>query len=331
MKYTINFSSYFIAKELRKRGYSVTPHYDLDLLLIEKDGRSMYTHASITVQQTSSFLLCRDKFLSKEVLLRGGFPTARGAVITKDSIEEVSKLRFPLAVKPLNLSGGVGIALNLRSVEEVAEYFSGHPDYEAVLAEEMLRGQDTRILIVRGKFFAACQRDPASVIGDGSHTLEELIRSENERREKILHRQHTEGVIDEDIFPILFDVDLTRFIEQIGHTLGYVPVEGQRVFVRPNANVGSGGTSIDVTDTICSENRRLCEEVAKALKMTTVGIDLLIDDLSRPIQEQPGCGIVEVNASPGLSLHILTQIGQHHDPTPLIVDEIEEYLEKQTA
>lgn len=322
----LNLSSFFIKKELTGRGYRVTSFYDNDLLLIEKDGKQYYTHASITVQNTTAYLICRDKLLTKQVLLNFQFPTAKGMLLTRESINDVTQLTFPIVLKPLNLSGGVGISIDVRTLEEVQTYFDLHPTYTQVLAEQSLKGKDTRVLIVRGKFFAACQREPAFVIGDGIHTIEELIHSENFKRAESQRRQNQDNVWDEDVFPILFDVDCKDHIQKQGFELSYIPKNDEKIFVRLNANVASGGVSIDVTDEVCPEIRELCEKVAKKLGMTTVGIDLMSESLSVPLEHQSGAGIVEVNASPGLSLHILTYIGKRRNPVPLIVDEIEENL-----
>lgn len=322
----LNLSSFFIEQELCKRGYSVTSFYDNDLLLIEKNGKRLYTHSSITQQQTSSYLICRDKFLTKEVLYHFGFPTAKGVLVSRSDTSKVKTLQFPIALKPTHLSGGIGISLNVSNEEDVKKYFLNHPEYMQVLAEEMLEGKDTRVLIVRGKFFAACQREPASITGDGVHTIEEIITKENQRREEILLRQQHENVWDEDIFPILFDVDCKTVIEQGGYRLDTILENGKKIFVRSNSNVASGGSSVDVTDLVCPEIRNLCESIAQKIRMTTVGIDIMSQNLSEPLAKQSRAGVVEINASPGLSLHILTHIGTRRNPVPLIVDEIEENL-----
>lgn len=327
----LNLSSFFISKELMRRGFTVTGFYDNDLLLIEKNGKKFYTHASITVQQTTAHLICKDKFLSKEVLRRFGFPTPKGIILTKAtlaSLEAITSLQFPIALKPLNLSGGVGVSVNISSLDEVKTYLETHPNYDKVLAEEMLSGKDTRILVVRGKFFAACQREPASIVGDGVHTIEEIVATENIRRAEIQNKQDAAGEWIEDIFPILFDTDAKKYIEQSGFQLTTVPQSGQKIFVRANANVASGGSSVDVTDDVCPEIRLLCENVAQALNMTTIGVDLMSENLSQPLDRQERAGIVEINGSPGLSLHTLTHIGTRRDPSPLIVDEIEEVMSK---
>lgn len=319
----LNLSSFFIEKELTRRGYAVTPFYDNDLLRIEKSGKRFYTHASITNQQTTSYLICRDKYLTKEILKQFGFPTAKGVLLNRENISDVKNLDFPIALKPTNLSGGVGVSLHISTQADIEKYFMDHPEYTQVLAEEMFEGKDTRVLIVRGKFFAACQREPASIIGDGAHTIEEIITSENKRREEILLRQQRENVWDEDIFPILFDVDCKTFIRQSGYELHTTLENGKKIFVRSNSNVASGGSSVDVTDLVCNEMRSLCESIAEKIKMTTVGIDIMSASLSEPLEKQSKAGVVEINASPGLSLHILTHIGTRRNPVPLIVDEIE--------
>lgn len=322
----LNFSSYFIEEELKKRGFQVKSFYDNDLLMIERDGKRMFTHSSITKQETSSYLICRDKYLSKQVLSHFHFPTAKGVLLSRDNPEDILDLSFPLALKPANLSGGTDVSLGIQSTEEIREYFRLHPNYSHVLAEEMLSGEDVRILIIRGKFFAACRREPPTIEGNGQDSIQKIIEDINIIRERELLEQQQSGSWTKDILPILFDHESTKWIQKQGYDLTDILPIGKKIVVRPNSNQSTGGSTRDVTDEVCPNIQELCEQVAQSIHMSTIGIDLMCESLSRPLSEQVKAGIVEINASPGLSIHILTHVGTRRNPAPLIVDEIEENL-----
>lgn len=316
-------SSYFLQQELLRRGFSVTTFDDPYLLLIEKNGKQRFTHASKTTASSAQFFVCKDKFLTKQVLQGFGFPVARGVKITKDEIAKTSELTFPVVIKPLLLSGGEDIVVGVRTPQEIESYFDTHP-YTELLIEEMLTGVDTRMLIIRGTFFAACRREPASVVGDGTHTLAELVEQENVKRQEIIRKEQQQGTFETNTVPILFDEQAEKVIREQGKEASYVPAAGERFFVRSNANVSTGGRAIDVTDEVGQPIRELCEAIARKLGMTTLGIDIMTDDLRAPLSLEHGYGIVEINASPMLVLHSLVHEGQRRDPVPLLVDEIEE-------
>jgi len=322
-------STWFIKQEFEKRGYVVKTFDSIFLLLAEKDGKHFFTHVSKTVQQTTSYLICKNKYLTRQVMAQFGYPNPKFQLLKKDEPIVLSGLQFPVVIKPLLLSGGEDVALSITSVEEIEAYRKAHPQYSELLLEETLKGNDTRVLIIRGKFFAAVQRRPASVVGDGTHTVEALVRIENERRAKLKEDDARNNAYTTDLELIVFDDEARHVLIDAGYTDQSVVPNGIRIEVRKNSNVSTGGSSIDVTELVCKETQALCEKLAKDLRMTTVGIDIMTEDLSKPLDSNPSWGIVEVNSSPGLDLHILTDEGQRRNPVPLIVDEIEEYLQKQ--
>ncbi|HSW89571.1 MAG TPA: hypothetical protein VLH19_01735 [Patescibacteria group bacterium] len=326
----LSWSTYFMCEELKKRGYSTISFDNQFIVHVSKNDKHFYIHAGNGPrEQMATYMLCRNKYTMKQVVTKFGFPTSKFMKITPKTTDDVSQLQFPLVLKPLDRFGGTGVVVGIISLEDVRKYFEKHPTYEEALAEEMLEGEDTRILIVRGKFFAGAKRIPAFVNGDGAHTIQELVWIENERRAKIKADDEKNQTYTTDLDLILFDDDSLSLLQETGLSAQSIPKVGQRVFVRKNANTSTGGISIDVTDQVGPEIRSQCEQLAEVLDMGLAGIDVMTKDLSKPLNIEERSGIIEVNSSPGLDLHILTDEGQRHNPVPLIVDEIEEYLAKE--
>lgn len=325
----LSVSSWFLREELIARGFTVETFDNPLLLRAEKHGHFLYTHGSKTLTSASEFFICKQKYLAKQIMLRNGIATAHAELIHKSNPVLPPSLRVPLVLKPRDGEGGKDIVIGITTNEMVSSYFETHPHYDDVLAEELLLGQDTRILIIRGKFFAAVQRTPACVIGDGIHTIRQLVGLENNRRTVLKETDEQRQTYTTDLDLIVFDQTSTGVLQEQGKDEEMIPLLSERVFVRKNSNVSMGGTSVDVTEQVGEAIQRECERLASVLGMTTVGIDIMTTNLSQPLNVEKSSGVVEVNASPGLDLHILTDEGTRRNPVPLIVDEIEEFLTAQ--
>jgi cyanophycin synthetase len=315
-----------MGQELLKRGFTVTEidpsFYFATNGIISFYGESSKTPAQSTLVQT----ICVHKDTTKLFLQHHNFPTAYFVIITPSRWEEVQKLHFPVVAKPLALSSGEGVRTGIKSIEELREYFVEH-NYQKILVEETLQGEDTRLLVIRGQFFAAVKRLPAYVIGNGQDSIAELIMKESKRREALLDRQKETGIMESNIYPILDDYEIDLTLQNQGLNRFSVPQENERVFVRRNANVSTGGVSIDVTNEVGPALRQMCADIALAMGANTLGIDVMTYDLSLPLDTQAGTGIVEINHSPGLALHAFPYEGKPRDPSALLVDEILEFLQ----
>ncbi|HEX8388293.1 MAG TPA: Mur ligase family protein, partial [Sphingomonas sp.] len=195
----------------------------------------------------------------------------------------------------------------LRAAFELAARHSRH-----VIVERQLPGNDHRILVVGGKVVAVAERVPARVIGDGLHSIEQLIADVNAdpRRgvghEKVLTR-------------IKVDDALVQLLAKTGRTLGTVPMAGEEVRLRDTANLSTGGTAVDRTDEIHPDNRAIAEQAAAVVGLDLAGIDFLSPDISGPVRETGG-GIVEVNAAPGFRMHLEPSEGTPRDVAGPVID-----------
>lgn len=246
---------------------------------------------------------------AKEFLDDLGFPVPHGAIAftVKDAEQAAEKIGYPVVTKPVAGHKGQGVTTGITSrhmVEmgfEIAKEASDNKT-DGIIVEKMVTGTDHRLLTVKGKFIAALQRIPAFITGDGKHSIEELIEIENARPERADTPRSPLGKIK-------IDDNLVQFIKDKGFSLRGVPKANENVVLRRVANISAGGVSVNVTDIIHPLNIKLAEDVAKFLNVHALGIDLLAEDISKPWTESP-CAIIEINAGPGVFMHLVPARGQ---------------------
>ncbi len=252
--------------------------------------------------------LCQEKPLTNRLLRAVGVPVPEGrAVSSADEAWQVAQeVGLPVVVKPDSGNQGKGVSVNLSSEAEVRAAYEIANGYESdVLVERYIQGQDYRLLVVNGKLVAAARRDPAQVISDGQHTVAELVEIVNQdpRRRPGHSSVMTQIQID----------DAARLVlQQQNLTAESVPPADQVIKLRTNCNLSTGGTATDVTDEVHPSNVRLAQLAAQILALDVAGIDILCHDIRRPLAEQDGA-IVEVNAAPGLRMHLYPASGTPRD------------------
>ncbi len=244
--------------------------------------------------------IASDKSLTNALLSSAGLPVPRSRVVhTHDgAAEAAAEVGFPVVVKPLDGNHGRGVALDLRTGDDVRRVFQQAYDESRngdVVVESFVSGNDYRILIVGGKLAAVAERVPASVVGDGTHTVHELVEIENAdpRRgighEKVLTRISITAAAHELLAKQDLDLDA-------------VPEQGRRVMLAATGNMSTGGTSIDRTFEAHPDNVEIAETAAQVVGLDVAGIDFIAPDIAVPVREQGGA-IVEVNAAPGFRMH----------------------------
>lgn len=252
--------------------------------------------------------LCQEKPLTNHLLRQVGVPVPAGGVVTSadEAWAMAQEVGLPVVVKPADGNQGKGVSVNLNSEAEVRQAYAITSEFsQEALVERFLYGHDYRLLVVNGKLVAAARRDPAQVVGDGHHTIAQLIEILNQdpRRRPGHGSTLTRVELNEA-------VQLT--LHQQGLTSSDVPTSGQTVRLRNNSNLSTGGTATDVTDDVHPRNVQVAELAAQILALDVAGIDVVCRDISRPLSEQGG-GIVEVNAAPGLRMHLHPATGQPRD------------------
>jgi cyanophycin synthetase len=267
--------------------------------------------------QTSSIAesIAKDKQLTRQVLQTVGVPTPDGRTVhsAEDAWEAAQEIGLPVVVKPQDGNFGRGVATNLTTVEQVAKaYELARPEGDGVIVERHAEGSDFRLLVVGDKVVAAARREPANVVGDGAHTVRELVEVENK------NPLRSDGHATPLSFLPLDGLALEVLASQ-GFTPESIPAAGQRVLIRRNANLSSGGTATDVTDFIHPEIAGRAVDAAKAVGLDICGIDVVVRDISKPLEVQGGV-VVEVNAGPGLRMHLAPSSGTPRPVGEAIVD-----------
>lgn len=256
-----------------------------------------------------------DKEETKALLEAAEIPVPSGTVIRSlEALEEaVEKYGYPLVIKPIDGNHGKGNTTNITTWEQAITAFEAAQKYgRSSIIEKFITGYDFRILVINYKFICAALRTPASVIGDGSSTIQLLIDSTNSdpRRgyghEKVLTQ-------------ITIDQFTQKMLDEKNYSLDTVPPKGELVLLKPTANLSTGGTSNDVTDEVHPANIVMCERIAKIIGLDICGIDIMASDLRTPVSENGGA-ILEVNAAPGFRMHIEPSEGLARNVAEPVVD-----------
>jgi cyanophycin synthetase len=259
--------------------------------------------------------IASDKRLTHQILEQLGLPVPRQSMVydPQDAIDEAERLGYPVVIKPLDGHHGNGVAINLKTSEEVRAAFEKAREHcSRVIVEACQAGQDHRILVVDGRVVAVAQRIPGHVVGDGRLSVAELIESVN--------RDPRRGVGHEKVLTRLeVDDQARRLLAQAGLSLDSVPEEGRIVYLRSTGNLSTGGTSTDKTDVIHEENRDMAERAVKAIGLDVGGVDFISPDITRSYKEVGGA-IVEINAAPGLRMHVAPTEGRPRDVAGPVLD-----------
>lgn len=286
------------------------------LILLGQGSRQKRVRATITgCTSLIGAELAGNKAQTKRLLALAGLPVPRGeAFATADAaLAEAFRIGFPVVVKPLDGNHGRGVTTDIMG-EAVfrAAFASARQRSRKVIVERQLPGNDHRILVVGGKVVAVAERLPARVVGDGVRSIAELIEALNaDPRRGSGHANVLTRVEIDDALHVMLD--------RQGLTLESVAAAGVVVLLSGTANLSTGGTAIDRTDQIHPVNAMIAEQAAAAIGLDVAGIDFLSPNIALPIHETGG-GIVEVNAAPGLRMHLAPTEGRARDVARPIVD-----------
>ncbi len=258
--------------------------------------------------------IAQDKDLTKSLLHAAGVPVPMGR--PADSLEEAwaiaQEVGLPVVVKPQDGNQGKGVSVNITDRAAFDAAYATAVRYGVVMVEKFLPGHDYRLLVVGNKLVAAARREPPLVVGDGKHTVRQLVDQVNADPRRGTGHSTSLTKIRFD------DIAIGRLREQ-GLEPESVPVKGRRVILRNNANLSTGGTATDVTDDVHPEVAARVIEAAQMVGLDICGVDVVCESVMRPLEEQNG-GIVEVNAAPGLRMHISPSYGKGRDVGKAVID-----------
>jgi len=255
-----------------------------------------------TVASTTSSIaveIACDKEETKNLLEAAEIPVPRGRIIydEEDMQAAIDKIGYPIVLKPVNGNHGKGATTNIRTWDDAVVALAAAKKYgRAVICEKFITGRDFRLLVINYKFVAAALRTPAAVIGDGKHTIQELI--------DIVNQDPRRGYGHEKVLTSIKVDDFTMdILNKKEYTLDTILADKEELWLKPTANLSTGGTATDVTDFVHPTNVFMAERIARIIGLDICGIDIMAPDLSVPITENGGA-ILEVNAAPGFRMHL---------------------------
>lgn len=249
--------------------------------------------------------IAQDKELTKKLLSSAGVPVPNGRTVTDadDAWLAMCEIGAPVVVKPADGNQGKGVTVNIASRESLElAYVAARKISADVLVERYIPGNDFRLLVVGERLVAAARRDPPLVIGDGKHSVRELVERVNRdpRRGEGHATSLTKIRLDEIALASLAAQHLNA---------DSIPNKGARVQLRNNANLSTGGSATDVTDNVHPELAASAVAAAQMIGLDVCGIDVQCDNVHQPLQQQGGA-IIEVNAAPGLRMHLQPSYGK---------------------
>ena len=258
-----------------------------------------------------------DKDLTKRLLTQCGIPVPEGQIVkTADEAWEAAQdIGLPVVVKPLDGNRGWGVSLDVNTEEGVrTAWTAAEKEGSEVLIERYVRGDEHRVLVVGDRVVAATRGETACITGDGTSTVEQLIDSQ-------INTDPRRGIAEG------FPLDLIRLhtprgemslleIQRQGLKPDSVPEKGRIVVVQRNGNLNN-----DVTDLVHPEVAAVATLAARVIGLDIAGIDIVTQDISRPLEETKGA-IIEVNAGPGLLMHVKPAVGQPRPVGKAIVEHL---------
>lgn len=259
--------------------------------------------------------IAQDKELTRTLLEEGGVPVAEGRPVADaaDAWAAAQEIAAAVVVKPRDGNQGRGVSVNLTTREEIERaWHIARAESSAVVVERYVPGADYRILIVGGRMVAAAHRRPPIVIGDGISTVRQLVDRVNQDPRRC-------GDHACSLSPIEIDAVAIAVLAEQGLDPQSVPDSEQTVFLRNNANLSTGGTAEDVTDIVHPDVAARAVDAARIVGLDIAGIDIVADDIAVPLEGQQGA-IIEVNACPGLRMHLEPAEGTPRDVGAAIVD-----------
>ena len=249
--------------------------------------------------------IAQDKELTKKLLDAAGVPVPVGRPVADldDAWAAMCEIGAPIVVKPVDGNQGKGVTVNVMTREHLQiAYNAALKISDDVMVERFIPGSDFRFLVIGNQLVAVARRDPPTVIGDGVHSVRELVELVNsDPRRGTGHATSLTKIRLDDIAHARLDLQ--------GYKVDSVPVMGARVVLRNNANLSTGGSATDVTDDVHPEMAASAISAAQMIGLDIAGVDVVCDSVLLPLEQQGG-GIVEVNAAPGLRMHLQPSFGK---------------------
>ncbi|MFT3806540.1 cyanophycin synthetase [Arenimonas sp.] len=259
--------------------------------------------------------LASDKEETNKILGSLGLPVPRQELVQSESgaVRAARRIGYPVVTKPYNGNHGRGISIRLTNEAEVIAGFNKAKEISrSVIVETYLEGDDHRLLVVNGELVAATRRTPGHVVGDGKHSIRQLV--------DIVNQDPRRGVGHEKVLTRLeLDAQAEMMMARAEVNADSVPQKDRVIYLRSTANLSTGGTATDVTDVIHPDNRDMAVRAIKAIGLDVGGVDFLSTNIAESYKSIGG-GICEVNAAPGFRMHVAPSEGKSRDVAGPVID-----------
>ncbi|OGV44117.1 MAG: hypothetical protein A3F46_10630 [Legionellales bacterium RIFCSPHIGHO2_12_FULL_42_9] len=251
----------------------------------------------------SSLNIANNKCCMNKLLENAGFPVPKSYTLGKEDLKNepleslIQGLRFPLVAKPMTgTASGKDVLCNITNITQLQTYMNKcMPEHQFITVEEFHGGLSAyRVLVFFNKVIGVVQRFPAAVVGDGTHSIKELIAIDNVKREKRIKTL--------PLGPIKVDEEYQIRLAELNMTLETVPNDKETIVLCYTCNSTRGGTMKSLGKKICKENARLLCQAAQTLNLNIVGFDVQCEDILIPIAKSRGV-IIEANSNPDISIH----------------------------
>jgi cyanophycin synthetase len=259
--------------------------------------------------------LASDKEETNRILGSLGLPVPRQVLVSDNAgaLKAARKLGGPVVLKPYNGNHGRGITINIAGDDEIrAAFEAARVHSRSVIVETFVGGDDHRLLVVNGELIAATRRTPGHVVGDGTHTVAELV--------ELVNQDPRRGVGHEKVLTRLeLDAQAELMLARAGYDAGSVPQPDEIVPLRSTANLSTGGTATDVTDIIHPDNRDMAVRAVRAIGLDVGGVDFISPNIAESYKTAGGA-ICEINAAPGFRMHVAPSTGTPRDAAGPVID-----------
>lgn len=287
-----------------------------NLISVQHNNKEYIIHEG-TISDANSliaFWISNDKWMTRQILQRKGISLAKGILLERGYQADIlDTIHLPAVVKPVNTDHGIAVSTNIKTRQELifaidyAFKFAGK-----VIVEEFFPGQEYRFLVVDSQVRAVACREPANVTGDGKSTIRQLTDKKNVGRGDDYRHPLLKIIIDEEV---------NRHLNALSMSPETILRKGEKVYLRKNSNLSTGGDSIDVTDDITDSYKGVAVKAASAAGLKIAGIDIIIKDLGRTASPEDYI-VVELNAPAMLSMHNYPYIGNNRHVEKYVLDSI---------
>lgn len=320
--------SYTIALEAWRRGLKITFHSRLvkktkqhlpGFLFTISDDEKSYRFYKARGPQVSKKAVVQggNKIISKELLDKAGIPVPKGKLFPKEeSAEQIiafaEEVGYPVVLKPLGGDQGKGVIPNIHDEEylrEAIDHVRGKLKYSNLILEKHVTGEEYRIYVLEDEVLAVLNRIPAHIIGDGKHTIKQLIELKNIERKK-----------NPRLYNCLIDIDfeVKNVLKSLGYTPESIPTANEKVFLRTKSNISKGGDSVEMTDEFPQRLKDLAIQTLKAIpEFPHGGVDMMVDFT---LPEDRQAHIIELSPTPQIGSLLFPMEGQARDIPAALVD-----------